>query len=119
MQLVREDYLKLIRPYYDVDLIKIITGVRRSGKSVLMDTIKNELTTRGISGSHIISINLEDLDYSFIVDINDLHSEIKNLIIDDEKYYISVVDIVGVLSESDNPRNYWKVLKHRLKKEGK
>ena len=35
-----------------------------------------------------------------------------------EKYYISVVDIVGVLSESDNPRNYWKVLKYRLKKEG-
>ena len=35
-----------------------------------------------------------------------------------EKYYISVVDIVGVLSGSDNPRNYWKVLKYRLKKEG-
>ena len=35
-----------------------------------------------------------------------------------EKYYISVVDVVGVLSESDNPRNYWKVLKYRLKKEG-
>ena len=37
---------------------------------------------------------------------------------DEEKYYISVVDIVGVISESENPRNYWKVLKHRLKKEG-
>ena len=37
---------------------------------------------------------------------------------DAEKYYISVIDIVGVLSESENPRNYWKVLKHRLKKEG-
>ena len=36
---------------------------------------------------------------------------------DEERYYISVVDIVGVLSESDNPRNYWKVLKHRLKKD--
>lgn len=35
-----------------------------------------------------------------------------------QKYYISVVDVVGILSESDNPRNYWKVLKHRLKKEG-
>ena len=35
-----------------------------------------------------------------------------------EKYFISVVDIVGVISESDNPRNYWKVLKHRLKQEG-
>ena len=37
---------------------------------------------------------------------------------EEEKYYISVVDIVGVISESDNPRNYWKVLKHRLKQEG-
>lgn len=37
---------------------------------------------------------------------------------EEEKYYISVVDIVGVLSQSDNPRNYWKVLKHRLKQEG-
>ena len=37
---------------------------------------------------------------------------------EEEKYYVSVVDVVGVVSESDNPRNYWKVLKHRLKKEG-
>ena len=37
---------------------------------------------------------------------------------EEEKYYISVVDIVGVLSQCDNPRNYWKVLKHRLKQEG-
>ena len=37
---------------------------------------------------------------------------------EEEKYYISVVDIVGILSESENPRNYWKVLKHRLKQEG-
>ena len=43
MNLIREDYLKLIRPYYDVDLIKVITGVRRSGKSVLMETIKDEI----------------------------------------------------------------------------
>ena len=37
---------------------------------------------------------------------------------DDEKYYVSVVDVVGVLSGSDNPRNYWKVTKYRLTKEG-
>ena len=37
---------------------------------------------------------------------------------DGEKYYVSVVDVVGILTESDNPRNYWKVLKFRLKKEG-
>ncbi len=37
---------------------------------------------------------------------------------EEEKYYISVIDVVGVLSESDNPRKYWSVLKTRLKKEG-
>ena len=37
---------------------------------------------------------------------------------EEEKYYISVVDIVGILTGSEEPRNYWKVLKHRLKKEG-
>ena len=93
MQLIREDYLKLIRPYYDVDLIKVITGARRAGKSVLMETIKDELIANGISGSHIISINLEDLDYSFITDIQDLHSEIKSRILDKDKYYIFLDEI--------------------------
>ena len=36
----------------------------------------------------------------------------------DEKWYFSIVDVVGVLSDSENPNNYWKVLKNRLKKEG-
>ena len=93
MKLIREDYLKLIRPYYDVDLIKVITGVRRSGKSVLMDTIKDEIIANGVKGSHIISINLEDLDYSFITDIKDLHNEIQSRIQDKEKYYIFLDEI--------------------------
>ena len=93
MQLVREDYLKLIRPYYDVDLIKVITGARRSGKSVLMETVRDELIAKGVSGSHIISINIEDLDYSFITDIKELHAEIKSRIVDKEKYYIFLDEI--------------------------
>lgn len=93
MNLIREDYLKLIRPYYDVDLIKVITGIRRSGKSVLMDTIKDEIIANGVKGSHIISINLEDLDYSFITDIKDLHKEIESRIQDQDKYYIFLDEI--------------------------
>lgn len=93
MNLIREDYLKLIRPYYDVELIKVITGIRRSGKSVLMDTIKNELLAKGVAGSHIISINFEDLDYSFITGIQDLHDEIKSRIVDNEKHYIFLDEI--------------------------
>ena len=93
MQLVREDYLKLIRPYYDVDVIKVITGIRRSGKSVLMETIQDEMLASGIKGSHIISINLEDLDYSFITDVKDLYKEIQSRIVDKEKYYIFLDEI--------------------------
>jgi hypothetical protein len=37
---------------------------------------------------------------------------------DQEKWYFSIVDVIGVLTESPNPNNYWKVLKHRLTKEG-
>lgn len=93
MNLIRKDYLKLIRPYYDVDLIKVITGIRRSGKSVLMETIKDEIIANGVKGSHIISINLEDLDYSFITDIKDLHKEIESRIQDKDKYYIFLDEI--------------------------
>ena len=48
MRLKREVYLEQIRPYYDSDIIKVITGVRRSGKSILLETIKDELAERGV-----------------------------------------------------------------------
>lgn len=64
MRLKREVYLEQIRPYYDSDIIKVITGVRRSGKSILLETIKDELAERGVHGDDIIYLNLEDMDYS-------------------------------------------------------
>lgn len=93
MNLIREDYLKLLRPYYNVDLIKVITGIRRAGKSFLMESVKDELLKNNVDGSHIISINLEDLDYSFISDIQILHEEIKTRIKDEKKYYIFLDEI--------------------------
>ena len=58
MKLIRERYLEQIRPYYESDIIKVITGVRRSGKSILLETIRNELIENGVSGDRIIYINL-------------------------------------------------------------
>lgn len=96
MRLKREQYLEQIRPYYDVDLIKVITGIRRAGKSILLDTIKDELIESGINGNHIIYINLEDMDYEYIENASDLNQEIKSRIIDDEKYYIFLDEIQHV-----------------------
>ena len=96
MRLKREVYLEQIRPYYDSDIIKVITGVRRSGKSILLDTIKDELSDRGIAGDHIIYLNLEDLDYDYIENASDLNREIKGRISQDGKYYIFLDEVQHV-----------------------
>ena len=77
MKLKRELYLQQIRPFYESDIIKVITGVRRAGKSVLLKTIMEELISNGIDDSHIIYLNLEDLDYEYIENASDLNKEIK------------------------------------------
>ena len=96
MELKRETYLSQIRPYYEADLIKVITGVRRSGKSVLLESIRDELIENGINNDHIIYINLEDMDYEYILTASDLNSEIKNHINDKAKYYIFLDEIQHV-----------------------
>ena len=93
MRLKRETYLEQIRPYYESDIIKVITGVRRAGKSILLDTIKDELIENGVCENHIIYLNLEDLDYDYIVDASDLNSEIKSRIDGNGKYYIFLDEI--------------------------
>ena len=93
MKLKRETYLEQIRPYYESDIIKVITGVRRAGKSILLDTIKVELIEQGVPQDHIIYLNFEDLDYDYIVDAADLNKEIKSRISDENKYYIFLDEI--------------------------
>lgn len=93
MRLKRETYLEQIRPYYESDIIKVITGVRRAGKSILLDTIRDELVENGVCENHIIYLNLEDLDYDYIVDASDLNREIKSRIDDNGKYYIFLDEI--------------------------
>lgn len=93
MKLKRETYLEQIRPYYESDIIKVITGVRRAGKSILLDTIKDELKEKGVDEKHIIYMNFEDLDFDYIVDAADLNKEIKSRMNDDRKYYIFLDEI--------------------------
>ena len=94
--LIREKYLSRIRPFYDVDLIKVIIGIRRCGKSVVLLQIIDELKNKGINSSQIIYINFEDEDYSFIKNDKDLHEFVKSKIINDEKYYLFFDEIQNV-----------------------
>lgn len=94
--IIREKYLSKIRPFYDQDLIKIIMGVRRCCKSVILLQIIDELKAKGIPDSQIIYINFEYADFSFIQNDKDLHNYIKNLIVNDDKYYLFFDEIQNV-----------------------
>ena len=71
--LIREKYLSKIRGFYDsTSLIKIIYGMRRSGKSVILTQIMDELKAKNINQNNIIYINFESLKYDFIKTAKDL-----------------------------------------------
>lgn len=94
----RKEYIEWIYNWKDKPLIKVISGVRRCGKSTLLLLFKNELIKSGIKEHQIISINLEDLKFDYIKNYSDLYKEIESRIIPDEKNYIFIDEIQNVES---------------------
>ena len=72
----REMYMKRIRPFMGNDLVKVLTGIRRSGKSVMLDLIKEELYASGVSSSQVISVNFENMSNAHLCTASALHDEI-------------------------------------------
>lgn len=93
----RDLYLNKIRDFYnETNLIKIIYGLRRSGKSVILMQIIEELKNSGIDENHIIYLNFEALENSFIKNALDLNNYIKSLKKDDSVYYVFLDEIQKV-----------------------
>ncbi len=78
----RQEYLDKIVPFIDKELIKVLTGIRRSGKSVMLELIKDELISRGLSVTNLISFNFEDMSYSALLTAEALHEKVSELISD-------------------------------------
>lgn len=70
----RDEYLEKLNRFRDKQLIKVITGIRRCGKSTLLEMYKEILLNDGVDNNQIISINLEDLKYNFITDYLSLYN---------------------------------------------
>ena len=92
----RERYLKQIRPFYNQELIKVLIGIRRSGKSVILTQIIEELKENNIDENHIIYVNFEDFDFEEYTDPKKLNNYIKEKIIDEKTYYIFFDEIQNV-----------------------
>jgi len=87
--IIRECFLTPIRPFYEImDLVKVIIGIRRCGKSVLLSQIAAELSERGIDNEHIIFINFELFEFAHLTTARNLHDYINSLVKKDENYFV-------------------------------
>ena len=94
--LKRENYLSRIRGFYDSDLVKILVGIRRCGKSVILKQIIDEIKEKGIKEDHILYINFEFIEFEDLKDYKKLNSYVKDTIKDNKKYYIFLDEIQNV-----------------------
>ena len=94
--LKREIYLKRIRPAYDVNIIKILLGIRRSGKSTILLQIQDELKEKGVKDDHIIYLSFEETRNDEYRDGKILHKYIEEKIKDNDIYYVFLDEIQNV-----------------------
>ena len=94
---IRENYLKKIRGFYHADdLIKVITGVRRSGKSSLMQMIADELKSSGIPESQIIYFDIDKREYRNVVTADKLEALIMSKCVTAEMKYLFIDEVQNV-----------------------
>ena len=89
----RNEYLDILKRFKDKEIIKVITGIRRCGKSTLLELYKTYLLNNGVDEEQIISINLEDLTYNYIDNYMSLYEYIRNRLKLDKKNYVFIDEV--------------------------
>ena len=92
----RKQYMQRLRDLKDQNVIKVITGVRRSGKSTLLQMFADELLQKGVAWGQIQFYNFEDLDTLALGDIFQIHTHIKNRLVAGEMNYIFLDEVQNV-----------------------
>lgn len=91
----RPEYLEELKRWKDKDVIKVITGIRRCGKSTLFELFINYLKENGIKNNQIIHINLEDADYNF-KDYKELYDYVTSKIDNKNNYYVFLDEVQNI-----------------------
>lgn len=96
MLIQRTEYLNKLIAFRDKQLIKVVTGIRRCGKSTLLELYQNWLKQQGVEDSQIISINFEDIDYEELTDYKRLYSYLKERLAEGKITYIFLDEVQHV-----------------------
>jgi predicted AAA+ superfamily ATPase len=91
--IIRETYLQKLRGLRDQKLIKVVTGIRRSGKSTLLEAFKHELIESGVAKRNIVFLNFEERENIHLTNWTALYDEIIKNIKSDEKYYVFLDEV--------------------------
>ena len=94
----RKEYLDRLNQWRDEQVIKVITGIRRCGKSTLLSQYQECLKANGVSEDQIVSVNFEELEYEELQDYRKLYSYLKNRLCERKKTYIFLDEIQKVPS---------------------
>ncbi len=94
--IIRKEYIDYLIKFKDMELIKVVTGVRRCGKSTLFIQYIDYLKQNSINDDHIVFINMEDMKYEELSDYKNLYNYINEKIVDNGKYYILLDEIQNV-----------------------
>lgn len=94
----RKEYLKQLLSWKDQSIIKVLTGIRRCGKSTILKLYQEYLLNNGIDPSQIISINFEELEYEDLQDYKKLYQYIKDKLVENKMMYIFLDEIQNVPS---------------------
>lgn len=91
--ILRPDYIEAVKPFMDAPLVKILTGVRRCGKSTIFEMIHQELIERGIPEDHIIMKKYTEMDIPDTITAKQMYDELVSRVEDDKRYYFLLDEI--------------------------
>ena len=91
--ILRPDYIEAVKPFMDAPLVKILTGVRRCGKSTIFEMIRPELLERGIPEDHIIMKKYTEMDIPDTITAKQMYDELVSRVEDDKRYYFLLDEI--------------------------
>ena len=94
--IARDEYLQKLIDLRDTDLIKVVTGIRRCGKSTLFKLYQDYLKSNGVSNEQIISINFEDLAYEELLNYRSLYDHVKSRLVSEKMNYVFLDEIQAV-----------------------
>lgn len=91
--IIRKEYMNILKTYRDIPVVKILAGIRRCGKSTILDMLKEDLLQNGIASDHIINIRYTSEDFDSKMTDKDMYDGIKKQILDHDRYYLLLNEV--------------------------